>query len=147
MTHPGGVAPSVLDTLEFQAALGRVAEHAVGPLGAARILSRRPSFHAPGIRDALAQVAELAALVTTEDAIRAEAVPDVTPALELLAVEGSALEPALLLDVAVLLAAARLVGTELKRLEHLAPRTVALRVDPLPRHLEPRLQTSIGPDG
>jgi DNA mismatch repair protein MutS2 len=147
MTHPGGVTPSVLDTLEFQAALGRVAEHAVGPLGAARTLSRRPSFDPAGIREGVAQVAELAALLTTEDAIRAEAVPDVTPALELLMVEGSALEPALLLDVAVLLGAARLVGTELKRLEHLAPRTVTLRVDPLPKHLEPRLQVSIGPDG
>ena len=27
MTHPGGITPSVLDTLEFHPALGRVAEH------------------------------------------------------------------------------------------------------------------------
>ena len=33
MTAPGGVAPSVLETLEFPAALERVAEHAAGPLG------------------------------------------------------------------------------------------------------------------
>ena len=147
MTHPGGVTPSVLDTLEFHTALGRVAEHARGPLGAARITSRRPSFDPDTIRESLAQVAELAAQLITDEGINAESVPDVTPALDLLAVEGSALEPMALLEVLVLCGAARLVGTELKRLEHLAPRTAALRVDPLPKTIEPRLQASIGPDG
>ena len=147
MTHPGGVTPSVLDTLEFHTALGRVAEHARGPLGAARITSRRPSFDPDTIRESLAQVAELAAQLITDEGINAESVPDVTPALDLLAVEGSALEPMALLEVLVLVGAARLVGTELKRLEHLAPRTAALRVDPLPKTIEPRLQASIGPDG
>ncbi|HTY05185.1 MAG TPA: Smr/MutS family protein [Gemmatimonadales bacterium] len=147
MTHPGGVTPSVLDTLEFHAALGRVAEHARGPLGAARIMSRRPSFDPDPIRESLAQVAELAAQLITDEGINAESVPDVTPALDLLAVEGSALEPRALLDVLALCGAARLVGTELKRLEHLAPRTAALRVDPLPKPIEPRLEASIGPDG
>ncbi|HYK09838.1 MAG TPA: Smr/MutS family protein [Gemmatimonadales bacterium] len=147
MTHPGGITPSVLDTLEFHPALGRVAEHAQGPLGAARVASRRPSFDPTVIRESLAQVAELAAQLITDENIRAEAVPDVTPALELLTVDGSALEPAALLAVLVLLTASRTVGTELKRLEHLAPRTAALRVEPLPKTLEPRLQASIGPDG
>ena len=147
MTHPGGIAPSVLDTLEFPTALERVAEHAQGPLGAARVRSRRPSFDPIRIREALAQVAELAAQLITDENLRAEAVPDVAPALELLMVEGSALEPEALLDVLALLVAARAVGTELKRLEHLAPRAAGLRVEPLPKHLEPRLQASIGPDG
>ena len=35
MSAGGGVAPSVLETLEFPAALARVAAHAAGPLGAA----------------------------------------------------------------------------------------------------------------
>ena len=147
MTHPGGITPSVLDTLEFHAALGRVAEYAQGPLGVARVRSRRPSFDPSAIREALAQVAELAAQLITDENLRAEAVPDVTPALELLNVEGSALEPPALLDLLALLTASRSVGTELKRLEHLAPRTAALRVDPLPKTLEPRLQASIGADG
>ena len=147
MTPPGGVTPSVLDTLEFHAALARVAEHARGPLGAARIRSRRPSFDPDAITRSLAQVAELQALLITDEGITAEPVPDATPALDLLAVPGSALEPALLLDVLALAGAARLVGSELKRLEHLAPRTGALRVDPLPKALEPRLAQSLGPDG
>ncbi|HEX4560600.1 MAG TPA: Smr/MutS family protein [Gemmatimonadales bacterium] len=137
----------MLDTLEFHTALGRVAEHAQGPLGVARVTSCRPSFEPTVIREMLAQVAELAGQLITDESIRAEALPDVTPALELLMVEGSALEPAALLDLLALLTASRAVGTELKRLEHRAPRTAALRVDPLPKTLEPRLQASIGPDG
>jgi len=42
MNQVGEIAPSVLDTLEFSAALERVAAHAVGPLGAARVKARRP---------------------------------------------------------------------------------------------------------
>ena len=57
MTAAGGVAPSVLETLEFPAALARVAAYAVGPLGAARIAERRPGADPDAIRAALAQVA------------------------------------------------------------------------------------------
>src|SRR5438445_583209 len=92
MSVAGGVAPSVLDTLEFPAALERVAAHAAGPLGAARVRGRAPATDPERVRAALAQVAELAALLLHDDAIRAEPVPDIGPALELLAVAGSALE-------------------------------------------------------
>src|SRR5438105_15290335 len=91
MSAPRGVASAVLETLEFPAALERVAEHAAGPLGAARVRSRRPVADADAIRAALAQVAELAALLLRDDDIRAEPVPDIGPALELLAVAGSVL--------------------------------------------------------
>src|SRR6059036_426508 len=96
MSFEGGVAPSVLETLEFPAALERVAAHAAGPLGAARVTRRTPATDPAAIRAALAQVAELAALLLTDDAIRAEPVPDITAALELLGVPGSALEGAAL---------------------------------------------------
>src|SRR3989442_746708 len=59
---PGGEVP-VLETLEFPAALARVAAHAVGPLGAARVMARRPAADPAAIRDSLAQVAELAAIL------------------------------------------------------------------------------------
>src|SRR5207249_765543 len=94
MTGGGGVAPSVLETLEFPAALERVAAHAAGPLGAARVTRRSPATDPDAIRAALGQVAELAALLLTDDAIRAEPVPDITAALELLGVPGSAREGA-----------------------------------------------------
>src|SRR5437588_389763 len=58
MSVAGGVAPSVLDTLEFPVALERVAAHAAGPLGAARVRGRTPATDPEPVRAALAQVAE-----------------------------------------------------------------------------------------
>ena len=142
-----GVAPAVLETLEFPAALERVAAHAVGPLGAARVRQRVPAVDPETIRSALAQVAELAALVLREDAIRAEAVPDIAPALDLLAVPGSALEGPSLALVGQALTAARVTAADLARLAADAARTAALRVDPPPRELERRLAESLDSAG
>jgi len=137
----------VLETIEFPAALERVATHAAGPLGAARITQRVPATDPDAIRVALAQVAELAALLLTDPAIRAEPVPDIAPALELLGVPGSALEGAALAGVGRALAAARLVAAELARLEAQAPRTAALRVGLPPKPLDQRLAASLDADG
>ena len=147
MTVGGGVAPSVLETLEFPAALERVAAHAAGPLGAARVTRRSPATDPDAIRAALAQVAELTALLLTDDGIRAEPVPDIGAALELLSVPGSALEGAALAQLGRALAAARVVAGDLARLRADAPRTAALRVDPPPKELEQRLTVSLDPDG
>jgi DNA mismatch repair protein MutS2 len=137
----------VLETLEFPAALERVAAHAAGPLGAARVTRRSPVTDPDAIRAALAQVAELAALLLTDDGIRAEPVPDIGAALELLGVSGSALEGAALAQLGRALAAARVVAGDLARLRADAPRTAALRVDPPPKDLEQRLTVSLDPDG
>ena len=147
MSFEGGVAPSVLETLEFPAALERVAAHAAGPLGAARVKARTPATDPAAIRAALAQVAELAALLLTDDTIRAEPVPDLAPALELLQVAGSALEGAALAGLGRGLAAARVVAADLGRLADRAPRTAALLVDPPPKELEQRLVKSLDPEG
>src|SRR5436189_59749 len=108
-----------------------------------------PAADAPSIRDALAQVAELAALLITDDTIRAEPVADITKSLELLAVPGSAVEAPALAELTIALAAMRVVAADLKRLgtTHHAPRTASLRVDPPPKELETRLVQSISPDG
>jgi DNA mismatch repair protein MutS2 len=147
MSVGGGVAPSVLETLEFPAALERVAAHAAGPLGAARVMRRSPASDPDAIRAALAQVAELAARLLSDDAIRAEPVPDISAALELLGVPGSALEGAALAQLGRALAAARVVAGDLSRLAADAPRTAALRVDPPPKELEQRLAVSLDADG
>src|SRR5439155_1530604 len=128
-------------------ALERVAAHAAGPLGAARVTRRTPATDPAAIRAALAQVAELAALLLTDDAIRAEPVPDITAALELLGVPGSALEGAALARLGGALAAARIVAGDLARLAADAPRTAALRVDPPPNELAQRLAVSLDADG
>jgi DNA mismatch repair protein MutS2 len=137
----------VLDTLEFPAALERVAAHAVSPLGAARVRARTPATQPDTVRAALAQVAELAARVLSDESIRAEPVTDIGPALELLTVPGSALEGLALSQVGHALAAARVVGAELARLAPAAPRVAALRVPPLPKELETRLQEALDADG
>jgi DNA mismatch repair protein MutS2 len=124
-----------------------VAAHAAGPLGAARVKSRTPREDPVTIRAALAQVAELAALLLHDDGIRAEPVADIAPMLELLGVPGSALEGQALADLGLALAAARVTSGDLKRLADGAPKTAALRVDPPPKDLETRIGASIGPDG
>src|SRR2546425_6382208 len=146
-TRGVGRIDAVLATLEFPEALSRVAAHAAGPLGAARVRARRPEQDPTSIRAALAQVAELAALLITDESIRAEPVPDITQSLELLAVPGSALEAPAFAELTVALAAMRVVAADLKRLTDSAPRTAALRVDPPPRELETTLVRSIAPDG
>ena len=147
MSVAGRIARAVLDTLEFPAALERVAAHAAGPLGAARVGARRPGTEPETIRAALAQVAELGSLLLTDDAIRAETVPDISETLTLLDVPGSVLEGPALAQLGDALSAARLVGAELKRVARDAPRTAALLVELPPKELEPRLRAAIGPDG
>src|SRR6185503_3426432 len=144
-----GAISQVLDTLEFPRALARVALHAAGPLGAARVSGRLPDTDPDSIRAALAQVAELAALLITDETIRAEPVPDIAETLELLAVQGSALEAKPLAELKVALAAMRVTAADLKRLEttHDARRTGTLRTDPPPKELETKLTQSISPDG
>ena len=126
-----------------------MSQHAAGPLGAARVAGRRPGTDAGRIRESLAQVAELAALLITDDSIRAEPVPDISQTLELLTVPGSALDALPLAELTVALAAMRVVAADLKRLDatHHAPRTTHLRVDPPSRDLENTLARSISPDG
>src|SRR5438477_882007 len=147
MSAPRGVASAVLETLEFPAALERVAEHAAGPLGAARVRSRRPVADGDAIRAALAQVAELAALLLRDDDIGAEPVPDIAPALELLGVPGSVLDGAALAGLGRAIAAARIVAADLGRLADHAPRTAALRAAVPARELETRLAQSLDPEG
>ena len=113
-------------------------------------MSRTPVTDPAAIRAALAQVAELAALLLQqegENGIRAEPVGDLHPTLDLLAVPGSVLEGLALADLTVGLAAARVTAADLKRLAEAAPRTAALRVDPPPKELETRLTQAIAPDG
>src|SRR5438477_12473560 len=119
------IAPSQAP-LDSPQALARVAAPAAGPMCAARTTARLPDTDAVSIRDALAQVAELAALLITDETIQAEPVPDIAQSLELLDVPGSVLEALQLSELAVALAAMRVVAADLKRLgtTHGAQRTL-----------------------
>lgn len=147
MSAAGGIPTAVLETLEFPSALERVALHAVGPLGAQQVRDRIPLLDAAAIRDALAQVTELAAQLITDDTLRAEPVPDISGTLAVLRIPGGVLEAPALAALAGTLGAIRTVGALLGRLERNAPRTAALRTPALDKQLEKRLSESIGPDG
>ena len=147
MSAAGGIPTAVLETLEFPSALERVALHAVGPLGAERVRGRTPLADATAIRDALAQVTELAAQLITDDALRAEPVPNISDTLAILRIPGGVPEATALAALAVTLGAIRTVGVLLGRLERTAPRTATLRTPALDKQLEKRLTESIVPDG
>jgi DNA mismatch repair protein MutS2 len=111
------------------------------------VRARTPATDLVTVQAALAQVAELASRIIADDAIRAEPVPDITAALELLQVPGSVLEGPALVQMGDSLAAARGVAAELARLAKEAPRTAALRVAPPPKEIEARLREALDPDG
>jgi len=136
-----------LEALEFPAVLGRVAGLAAGPLGAARIMARRPATEVGSIRDALGQVDELARLERAGRGVVAEAVPDLSAPLARLRIGGSVLDGQELLAVRRTLTAGRLVAAELARVEPDAPRAAALAAPAPDKQLEKRLHAALDDDG
>jgi DNA mismatch repair protein MutS2 len=127
--------------------LERVALRAVSELGAARVRQRVPSPDGHWVRDQLATVAELAAILAREDPFRPEPLCDLTETLAVLRVPGSVLEGGQLVALGQALGGMRALARELARLRDTAPRTAALRVDPPPRELEQAIERAFDPDG
>jgi DNA mismatch repair protein MutS2 len=144
---PGGGSAAALDTLEFDRSLRAVASFAVGPLGAARIIARRPTAELGWIREELASVEEIAVLLRREAPIVVEAVPDASTALARLRVEGSVLDGPELVRVRGLLRACRLNAAELRRLADEAPRAAALAVPVPDKAIDRRLSMALDDDG
>ena len=153
--HEGGtplplepeLSADALDTIEFSAVLERIAGHAAGPLGAARVRGRAPTTDLRWIRLELARAAEVAALFRRGDSLLAEPIPDITRALARLRIEGSVLEGPELTGVQRLITASRLVHADLARVADAAPLSAAL-ARPLPeKSIERRLEQSLDPDG
>ncbi|HET6579259.1 MAG TPA: Smr/MutS family protein [Gemmatimonadales bacterium] len=148
---PSPLAPEqsadALETIEFAEVLELVAARAVGPLGAARVRARGPSDDLAWIAGELARAGEVASLFRRGDALLAEPIPDVGPALGRLRIEGSVLEGAELARLHRVLVAARLVQADLRRVIETAPLAAAL-ARPLPdKALERRLEQSLDPEG
>ncbi|HEX6645142.1 MAG TPA: Smr/MutS family protein [Gemmatimonadales bacterium] len=136
-----------LDTVELGAVLGLVAGHAAGELAAERVRRRRPVADVAWIRNELARVGEVAALVRRGDALRAEPVPDLTRALARLRIDGSVLEGVELARIRVMLAAARAVRDDLVRLREALPLAQGLVAELPPRNSGKRLEQSLDDDG
>jgi len=136
-----------LETIELEPVLARVAAHAAGPLGAARVRARRPTDDVAWVRGELARVGEVAGLFRRGDGLLAEPVPDVSAALARLRIEGSVLEGPELAGTYRALLASRSVHADLTRVAPLAPQAAEL-LRPLPdRKLERRLEQSVDADG
>jgi DNA mismatch repair protein MutS2 len=136
-----------LETIEFAEVVERVAGHAIGALGAARVRERRPSGDAGWISGELARVGEVAGLFRRGDGLLAEPIPDVGRALSRLRIEASGLDGVELAGLHRVLVAARLVEADLRRVAEAAPLAAAL-ARPLPnKAIERRLEQSLDPDG
>ncbi|HEU5041269.1 MAG TPA: Smr/MutS family protein [Gemmatimonadales bacterium] len=144
---PAAQCADALETVELEAVLALVAGWAAGPMGAARVLARRPSDDLDWIRLELARTGEVAGLFRRGDRLLAEAVPDVSRGLARLRIEGSVLDGLELAAIRRVLAAAREVHADLRRVEETAPLAAAL-AHPLPdKRIERRLEQSLDPDG
>ncbi|MGH7561418.1 MAG: endonuclease MutS2, partial [Gemmatimonadales bacterium] len=140
-------AGEALAALEFFPVLDVVAGHAAGPLGADRVRARRPSADPAWVREALAPVGEVLALMAEGDGVEAWDVPPIDAILPRLRLEGSVLEGAELWVLRRTLAAARSAAGELKRIQERAPKAAALRVPVPEAAIEKRLADAIGEDG
>ncbi len=141
------MSAAALDALEFGAVLDVVADAAAGPLGAAALRARTPTDNLEWIRDELALVAEVLAVLRRGDALAVSPVPDLRSALGRLRLDGAVLELAELAAVHVALLAGRAIALELDRLAEHLPRVAQLRVPPVDRALERMLEQSVGDDG
>ncbi len=142
-----GASDSAAAILEFDRVLDLVAGFAAGPLGAARVRARRPSDDLGWIRDELARVGEILAVLVRGDAVDAMPVPELERIVSRLKVEGSVLEGHELVLVQRTLGAARQTRAELGRIAEEAPLTAMLRV-PVPEPaIEKRLADSLDDAG
>ncbi len=152
----GDGTPSTLDpvmsadalaSLEVSAVLAVIADHAVGPLGAAAVRASRPSDDLAWIRHELLLVGEVLALLRRGERLEVAPVPVLKSALGRLRIAGSVLEVNELAEIKTTLAAGRIIASELERVEEMAPHLASLGVPPAARPIERTLELAIGDDG
>ncbi len=143
----GVATDQVLGQLEFTAALDIVAGHAVSPLGASSVRSRKPSCAAAEIRCELNVVVELLRLLDAGDPFRPEVVPDVNHVVDALRVSGNVLEPEELNAVRSAIEGMASVKRGLERIADDAPGVAALTEETPPIDIAKRIGRALEPDG
>ncbi|MBA2292068.1 MAG: Smr/MutS family protein [Gemmatimonadales bacterium] len=136
-----------LQSIEFDAVLELVADHAAGALGASAIRARRPGTDVSWIRSELADVGEVLAVLRRGDLVVVSPVPDIRTALGRLRLDGAVLELSELVTVRLTLLATRTMLREMDRLAEVCPRLAARRAAPIDRALERALEQSVSEDG
>ena len=140
------MSADALAALEFEHVLDVVADGAVGPLGAVAIRARAPTDDVAWIRNELALVGEVLAVLRRGVRFEVWPVPDLRGALGRLRVDGSVLEIVELAAIKVASAAGRDTAQELERQVESCPRVHALGVPPVDRSIERLLELAIGDD-
>ncbi len=143
----GVFAESALAAIEFHDALEQVAQHAVTPLGHARVCALRPTADREWIRSELTRVGAVAAMLAEHEDAEPVGFPDAARPLERLGIEGSVLDGTELVVLAQLLAAARLAGGKLRRMAKAHACLAPVAAAPLPPELEAELLKALDPDG
>ncbi|MEZ4589049.1 MAG: hypothetical protein R2909_21970 [Gemmatimonadales bacterium] len=144
---PSRFPGETLDALQLGPALELVAEHAAGPLGAARVRARRPATDAAHVAEELATVRELLVLRDRGESVDIPPMPEIGGPLRRLRVSGSVLNGPELVLLRRALQAGRTAAKELSRVAQDAPRAASWVV-PLPsRKLDERLEQALDDDG
>jgi DNA mismatch repair protein MutS2 len=139
----GVFADSALAAIEFPAALDQVSQYAVTPQGAARVRSLLPRADHWWIASELSRVAIVARCLAEGEDLEPVPFPQAEGPLGRLRLEGSVLEGPELVDMQLVLAAARVVGAKLRRAAQAAPALAVLAAAPLPGELEQALARSL----
>lgn len=134
-------------SLEFPEVLQRVAAFAAGPLGRARVLSRRPLRDPGTVRKAMAEVGEAMNLLEAREAPDIPPVEDLTPVLARLRIEGSVLDVGEVACIRAVVAAARELNRVLRSVAERAPQVAALASPPLPPLILKRLDQVLDETG
>jgi DNA mismatch repair protein MutS2 len=136
----------VLELLELPKVLAALREGAVSPLGAAAASALRPSDHPAHVAAALAETTEARAVLERVGPFPLAGLPDLSPWLAALRVEGGVLAAPELVDVLHAVETAISARRFLRAAAEIAPRLAALaeRLVELP-HLATDIRRTIGP--
>lgn len=143
----GSFADPALAAIEFPAALDQVSQYAVTHLGADRVRALTPTTDAAWIDRELTLVGQYATRLEAGDDLEPEPFPDIAAALGRLVLEGAVLEGAELAAVGLVLEAARVVGSRLRRVQRDAGAVAGLAAPALPAEPERELGKALEPDG
>ncbi|MBI4552915.1 MAG: endonuclease MutS2 [Candidatus Latescibacteria bacterium] len=103
------IDPHTLRVLEFPVICQMLADRATSALGRERALALTPGTDLAGIDERLRTVSEFRTILQANDTVPIRGIKDIRPALAQARIEGTALDPATLLDVASTLQTSRLL--------------------------------------
>jgi len=146
-SFPPAAEASTLEQIEFYEALDVVSQHALSACGAERVRARRPSTDPEHVANEIEHVAALVRLFRDGDRFHPAGPPDIRNAMELLRLDGSALDGQELFRLGQAFEAMRETERELRRVAVDEPVLGTFAVDVPPEEVPRRIAKAIDPDG